>query len=112
MIDSSIILVHDLLPAFAISFFDGLFNVFDRFIWRENAADREEAGLQNCINPSAHPRGFGNPVTIHNIEFEPLTDNMFFCLAGKMIPYFFWAVGAIKEERASWGSPLENVQSF
>src|SRR5262245_37655523 len=70
-----VVLSQHRLAAFAVSFLYRLLDFLNRFLARQNIADREEARLHNRVYANAHPGLPGNLIGVNDVEFEILFDD-------------------------------------
>ena len=69
----------------------------------------EEADLHDCVHARAHARGASYLVSIDDVQLRLLGDELFLHLARQVLPYFFFAEGAIDKEHAARDQRLEHV---
>jgi hypothetical protein len=74
-IDRGKVLLDDRIATLAIGLLDGLLDLFDRLFARQHAADGEEAGLHDRVDPVAHSGSAGNRISVNHIELELLLED-------------------------------------
>src|SRR5262245_8045275 len=111
-IDRLPVLSHHGLAALAVAVSDGVLDGRDRFVTRQDTAQREEAGLHDGVDTPAHARFPGYAVAVDDEEAEPPGDQLLLQPARELVPHLVGAVGAVEEERGARLRRLEHVDAL
>ena len=84
----------------------------DRFVRRQDAADREEAGLHDGVDAAAHAGLFSHGVAVHHVELQLLFDDLLLDGAREMVPNLVRAVKRIQQERCARPRGPEHVHAL
>ena len=109
LIDDLAVPAHDLGPALAVGLLDRLLDVVDRFVARQHAGDREEAGLHDGVDARAHAGALGEVVGVDGEEAELLLDDLLLHLARQLVPDLVGGERRIQQERGAGRRVLEDV---
>src|SRR5574341_192752 len=104
------ILLDDGLAALAVSLLDGVFDLGDGLLARQDAADGEEGGLHDGVDASAHAGLLGDIVTVDDVELELLLDDLSLNFGGQVIPDFIRAIKAVQQENAAGPGVLQHIE--
>ena len=82
------------------------------FVARQNVADGEESGLHDGVHAAAHAGLGGYFVSVDDVEFQFLLDDVFLCFARQVIPDLIRTIEAVQQEDGTRSSVLEDVEPF
>src|SRR5205823_1482880 len=100
------------LTTLAIGLLDALFDLSNRLLLRQNAADGEETGLHHGVDASTHPNTAGYLVGVNYVEMQPFVENLLLHFRWQMIPDLFRFIDAIEQEDTARGSILEHIKAL
>ncbi len=106
------VFLDDGFTALAVRFLDGLFDLADGFIARQDAGDGKEAGLHDGIHAAAHAGLFGHIVGIDGVEPELLLDDVFLDFLRQLIPDFIRTIQAVYQEDRARLAVLGEVKAL
>ena len=108
-VDGGEVLLDDFLAALAVGFLDGFLDRGDGLVFGQDAADGEEAGLHDRIDPHAHARFLGHVVGVNDVKFDLLVDDLPLNLFRQMVPRRFRRPEAVEQEHRAVGGVAEHV---
>jgi hypothetical protein len=111
-IDRSEVALYDFRSLFSVGLLDGLLDLGDRFLARQDAGYREEAGLHDRVDAAAHADFAGHSVGVDGVKGELLLDDLLLDLPGQVLPDLVLREGSIQEEDASGHGVLEHVEAL
>ena len=76
LVHGGVVLLDDGFAAFAVGLLDGLLDLLNGFITRQDAGDGEEAGLHDGVDAATHAGLFGHIVGVDGVELEFLLDDI------------------------------------
>jgi hypothetical protein len=98
MIHSGKVLGHNSLTTLAISLLNGLLDLRDGFVARQDAANGEEAGLHDGVDARAHSGFASHLVAVDHIKLNLLAQHLLLRGLGQMLPDLSRRVGRVEQE--------------
>src|SRR6185369_17591933 len=89
---------HNLGSSLAVSLLDGLLDMSDGFVARQDAGNAEEAGLHDRVDAAAHAHLLRQRISIDGKETNALLDHLFLHLARQSVPNVAWVAGRVHEK--------------
>src|SRR5580658_1862956 len=86
MIDGGKILLNYRLSSLAIRLLNGLLDLCDSFIARQDAADGEKARLHDGVDARPHPCFTRHPVSVDYIKLNLLPQQFFLYRSRQLVP--------------------------
>ena len=101
--------LDDLRALLAVGLLDRLLDLGDRLLARQDAGDREEAGLHDRVDAAAHAGLLGHVVGVDGVDLQLLVDDLVLDLARQVLPDLVLGVGRVQQEGAARHRVLEHV---
>ncbi len=89
LVDGFEVLLNNFFALAAVSILNGFLDGGNRFVSRQNIADREETGLHNCVDAVAHTGGFSDFVCVNDVKLDIFGNHIPLHLDRQGIPNFF-----------------------
>ena len=102
----------DFRAALAVGLLDRVLDLRDRLFARQDAGDREEAGLHDRVDAAAHAGVAGHGGRVDGVEADALLDHLLLHLARQMVPDLAGLVGRVQQENRPLRRVLEHVEAF
>ncbi len=106
------ILFHHGFAALAIRFLDGMLDLGNCRLTRQDAADGEKRRLHNGVHAPAHAGLLSHIVPVDDVELELFVDDVALYFLRQVIPDLFRSIQAVKQEDAALFGVLEHVYAF
>ena len=111
-VDRLEVALHDLRAALAVGLVDRVLDLRDRLLARQDAGDREEAGLHDRVDPAAHARLARHRGRVDRVEADALVDQLLLHLARQLLPDLVGRVGRVQQEDRPLRRVFEHVDPF
>ena len=111
-INSAVVHVNDFLAFLAIALDDGVFQVFNSVIDRNDLSECEECSLHDHVDTSAEAESPADSVTVQGVEFNMVLSDSAFDASRKFFFQFFVGPGAVQHECAAFFDTAEDVKAF
>ena len=100
--------LHDFLALLGVGLFDGLLDLRDGFVLRENVREREEARLHDGVRAALHA-GFGGDLrSVDDEDAELLGDDLLLPFLGEALPGFRGRERRVQQNRRSRHRVFQN----
>ena len=108
-VNSGIVLLYNGVAFFAVSLFNGSFNLRNSFIFWQNVRNCKEASLHNGVNTLSHTGSTSNFNCVNCVQFQVFSQNFFLNFNRKMIPNFISFVRSIQQECSAVFGNAQNI---
>ncbi len=79
---------NDLVARFAVALLDGVLDLFQRGVQRDDVGDLEEGGLHDDVDAGAQAQLFTQLDGVDDVEFQFLVDDLLLDFFGHLVPDF------------------------
>ncbi len=109
-IDGGKVLLHNGFAALAVGLLDGVLDLGDGLLARQDAADGEEGGLHDGVHAAAHAGLFGHIVAVDHVELELLLDDLLLDFHRQLVPDLIGPEQAVEQEDAAGLGIFEHLE--
>src|SRR5262249_43183496 len=106
-----VVLLDHGFTALAVGLLYGVLDGGDGLFAGQHAADGEETGLHDGVDAAAHARGFGDFVTIDDVEFQLFVDDLLLHLARQFVPDVGGSEGAVEQKSGAGFGALQHIEA-
>jgi len=106
------VLVNQRLTFFHIGLFNGLFDRLDGFVARQNAGQREIAGLHDRVDAATHTGLFGDFDSVDRIQFQMFFDDFILHFDRQVIPNLFRFERSVQQEHRAVFRLRQHIDLF
>ena len=110
-IDGQHVAPHDFATLLAIGAFQGVLDVFDGTLYRQELRDREKAHLHHRIDAPAQARAHGDRVGIHRVNGQGLIDDVSLDLGAQVSEDLVCRKGGVEQERAARFDAFDHIHA-
>ena len=111
-VHGGVVLPNHRFAALAVSLVNRLLDLRDRFLARQDAGDREEAGLHDRVDALAHAGVLGDLVAVDHIELQLFLDDLLLHFSREVVPDLARAERAVEQERSADIGRAQHVQAL